>query len=822
MGFLNAIFTLPNFVINAKAMCIKRKFLIICLLLLVLPYLSDGQIITTICGTGSGTASGDGGPATAAGCTPFDLRMDAAGNITFSDRLNQRMRRINTAGIITTCAGTGAIGYAGDGGPATNAELNVLNGMTFDLSGKYYIADGPNNRIRVVNGAGIISTFAGTGFWGSSGDGGPATSAEIADSYGLTVDDAGNIYIADSYNNRIRKISTSGIITNFAGNGGVGFSGDGGPATNAQLSWPTGMIADHLGNLYITDDENNRIRKINAAGIITTIAGDGSTGVVPGAYTGSYTGDGGPATLATLNTPVYLTMDACGNIYFSDAGNNVLRKISTSGIITTFCGTSPGGFAGDGGPATAAQIYRPTGITFDNAGNIIFADQGNARIRKVTMGLSFTTAARDTTVCPGTPVTLFADTPGSYLWSNSATTPSITTDSAGTYWVRSSTGTCSMQIDTVHILNATIPVNLGQDTAFCTGNSITLDPAVLPGSTVTWSTGYTGPAITVTATGTYWVTVTNGSCISRDTIHVIVNPAPAVNLGPDQSLCIGTPDTLRTAGSYPSASYLWSTGSTAPDIIPTTSGTYWLQVSEAGCTRADTVQVNFMPAPTVDIPPAVLCPFQTLVLGSPEPPGVSYLWSTGSTDSSIKVSVSGKYTLTVTLGGCKASGSVTVVESAPYPIHIGNDTTLCTGESLVLNVNSAEAIWGNDHKGPFITVTTSGKYWVTVPEQCGASSDTVNVTFAPCDIFFPSAFTPNDDGLNDFARAIGDMSYVTGFSLSIYNRWGQRVYYSEDKYAGWDGTFNGEKQGLGTFFYMLYYTLQNSKHMLKGDLALIR
>ena len=218
----------------------------------------------------------------------------------------------STTGIITTIAGNGIAGYSGDGGLATNAELNNPYGVAVDSNGNIYIADTNNNRIRKVNSTtGIITTIAGNGTAGYSGDGGLATNAELYYPYGVAVDSNGNIYIADTYNNRIRKVnSTTGIITTIAGNGTAGYSGDGGPATNAQLNYPYGVAVDSSGNIYIADTDNNRIRKVNSTtGIITTIAGNGNPG---------YSGDGGPATNAELYDPSGVAVDSNGNIYIAD------------------------------------------------------------------------------------------------------------------------------------------------------------------------------------------------------------------------------------------------------------------------------------------------------------------------------------------------------------------------------------------------------------------------------------------------------------------------------------------------------------------------
>ena len=238
-------------------------------------------IISTVAGTpGASGYSGDGGPATSAELQhAWGVAVDSAGNLYIADTFNQIIRKVNAAsGTITTVAGTpGTSGYSGDGGPATSAELSLPYGVAVDSSGNLYIADLGNSLVRKVNASGTITTVAGTpGTIGYSGDGGPATSAELQYAWGVAVDSAGNLYIADTQNCRIRKVNASGTITTVAGNGTSGYSGDGGPATSAELSYPYGVAVDSAGNLYIADTQNYRIRKVNASGTITTVAGNGT------------------------------------------------------------------------------------------------------------------------------------------------------------------------------------------------------------------------------------------------------------------------------------------------------------------------------------------------------------------------------------------------------------------------------------------------------------------------------------------------------------------------------------------------------------------
>jgi len=343
--------------------------------------LASGQIIITIAGGGGQGYSGDGGPATAADLYyPFNCATDAAGNVYIADALNYRVRKVNTSGIISTFAGTGASGYNGDNIQATAAQLSMTAGVATDAAGNVYIGDFNNCRIRKVNTLGVITTVAGTGALGYGGDGGPATAAQLFFPWNLTVDGAGNIYFSDDVNYRVRKVTTAGIISTIAGNGTGGFSGDGGQATAAEVNSVSFVSIDPAGNIFLADDQSNRTRKINTLGVISTIAGTGAAG---------YNGDGIQATAASL---YYSSgngggaIDYVGNIYIGDYGNNRIRKINGAGVISTIGGTGVAGFSGDGGQATAAKLNGPVAISIDAAGNIFVTDELNDRIRKIVGG----------------------------------------------------------------------------------------------------------------------------------------------------------------------------------------------------------------------------------------------------------------------------------------------------------------------------------------------------------------------------------------------------------------------------------------------------
>jgi len=350
-------------------------YLFLCLtVILALAAPAHAQLtINTIAGDGTFAFGGDGAPATDAQLnTPYGVAVDNTGNVYFTDAVNNRIRKIDPSGIITTIAGTGASSYTGDGGQATAATLYNPRGIVIDGSGNIYFSDYGNNRIRKINAAGIITTFAGTGFAAADGDGGPAVAAALNYPWGLALDAAGNLYIADQINCRIRKVNTSGIISTICGTGIAFYNSDGIPATDAWLQYPYGVAVDPAGNIYIADEGNNRIRKINTSGIISTVAGSAVYG---------FTGDGGPSTLAKLFLPMAVAADNAGNVYISDANNRRIRMIDASGNISTIVGNGTAGYSGDGGAPTLAEINQPTGIAIDADGKVYIADNNNSRVR---------------------------------------------------------------------------------------------------------------------------------------------------------------------------------------------------------------------------------------------------------------------------------------------------------------------------------------------------------------------------------------------------------------------------------------------------------
>ena len=335
-------------------------------------------VISTLGGkAGLAGYSGDGGLAVDALLNfPFDVAVDTGGYVYVAERLGHRIRRIGPGGIIETFAGTGVAGFGGDGGPATEAQLNHPAGLTVDAAGNVYVADADNHRVRRIGLGGRIETFAGTGVAGFGGDGGPATEAQLNHPAGLTVDAAGNVYVADTDNHRVRRIGLGGRIETFAGTGARGYDGDGGPATEHRLNHPFDVAADASGSVYVADVSNRRIRRIAQDGTIETFAGTGTAGD---------SGDGGAATDAQIDQPAGLAVSSAGYVFVADWGKHRVRRIAPDGTIETYAGTGVYGSGGDGGLAIEAQLVRPSGVAVDAMGKVYIADSNTHRVRVVEM-----------------------------------------------------------------------------------------------------------------------------------------------------------------------------------------------------------------------------------------------------------------------------------------------------------------------------------------------------------------------------------------------------------------------------------------------------
>ena len=526
---------------------------------------SSSSIITTVAGNGGGGFSGDGGAATSANLNlnyfPGDnIAVDAVGNFYIADFWNSRIRKVTVAtGIITTVAGTGSSGFAGDGGAATSGQINQPGGIAVDGAGNLYIADTNNNRIRMVNVAtGVITTIAGTGGAGFSGDGGAATAAQLNQPMALAVDASGNIYEADRNNCRIRMIAAgTGIISTVAGSASCGFLGDGGAATSARLNFPSGISLDPAGNLYIADTNNCRVRKVAVGtGIITTLAGSATCGNA---------GNGGAATAAQLNSPTDVKVDGAGNLIIADTNNNRVQIVDmATGIVTTLAGTGTNSFGGDGGPASAAKFSQPEGLAIDPNGNLLILDKGNERIRKI--------AASCVTTPTNTPSFSPTDTATRSFTPTPSATPSRTPTPTSTETVtstRSSTATPSPTRSATLTATLTISATPTDTSSVTATQTRTVTLSSTPSATPTQTR-------TVTPSPTFSIT---GSPSFTSTRTATASTTPSFTATPSFSNTVTisyspTPTRTRTATETPTVSV---TATASPS--PTPSSTVTLTMS---------------------------------------------------------------------------------------------------------------------------------------------------------------------------------------------------------------------------------------------------
>ncbi len=615
----------------------------------------SGGIITTIAGTNTAGYSGDNGPATAAKINfAFGVAPDGLGNIYVSDGANNRIRKVDAAGVITTVAGNGTAGYSGDGGPATAGTLKNPYGIAADAAGNVFVSDFNNKVIRKINNAGIITTIGGGGV--STADGVPATTASFVNVYSICTDGAGTVYVSDGTGAKIRKIDPAGIITTVAGTGVTGYSGDGGPATAAKIAASASVAIDPSGNLYITDQSVFKVRKISTSGIITSIAGNGTAG---------YTGDGGPATNAKINCYA-AAADAAGNVYISDKAKNIVRRVDASGIITTIAGIGTTGYSGDGGPATAAEMNWPSYLNVDN-GNLYIADWLNHAVRKVTLSSNnapvFVNGHSQTiSMCGG--------------FVKIDTQLSIKDADAG-------------QAETWKLI--TPPLH---GTATTTYTTTSTGGLIIPtGLSYFPTTGYTG-------TDVIQVSITDCSGMA-DTTTITITAGTAVTAGiitGPSSVCVG--NTISLTDATPGG--VWSSSNTNVTISSTgvvtgiNMGTASISYTVTGsCNTAiakGAVTVINMPAPISG--PGNVCTGVTVALTDPTSGGV---WTSSNTTMATVSSGSvfgvapGSAVISYTIGGV-CSVNTTINIDPPLPA-IKGPGKVCVGNTVTLSDSVIGGSW---------------------------------------------------------------------------------------------------------------------------------
>jgi gliding motility-associated-like protein len=741
--------------------------------------ISTSGFISTFAGTGSNNYSGDGGLATAAAFKlPYGICADKHGNIYISDEGAHVIRKVDVNGIVTRFAGNGIFGHStGDGGPATQATLFSIAGISVDGLGNIYLAEFAGNVVRKINTSGIISTIAGEALSGSSGDGGPAVNARLGAPTGVDVDAAGNVYIADMGNSRIRKINTAGIITTIAGTIGQGYSGDGGLAIHAKLKYPYGVFVDAIGNVFFGDTGNNAVRKIDHSGIITTVAGTGVSG---------YTGDGGPATDAKLASPGDLCIGIDGSLYFNTAGSFAVRKITLEPI----CNSS--------GP----------------------------------LNLPGTVA-----LCSGNTIMLNATSAyASYLWQDGSVDSIFVVTQPGNYHVSAIDGCGSTYRDSTTVIAAPpITLNVGADRTKCNTDTIHLSaPAGF--ISYSWSPNYNINSVSaqqvITAptvdTAYYIKAEKSPGCFAFDTVHITVRQSPPINLGEDKSVCLGDSAVFDAAAGF--ESYLWSNGAITPNISGYTTGSYAVTGTTAqGCKSSDTVNiVNVYSLPVVRLNKQTnICFGESKVLQAGN--FASYAWNTGSTTPSITVNAIGTYAITVTdANGCKGSDTSVIRTINPLPkSFLFADTAICSYGTLELRpaLSFSRYVWSSGSIGAIIKVSQPGIYWLEATDA-NACKGRDSVTVYPKDcmkgFYVPNAFTPNSDGKNDLFRPLL-FGTIKKYQFTIFNRWGEVVFQTYVVQNGWDGRSKALPLPSGVFVWTCTYGLEGEAvKSEKGTVVLIR
>jgi len=638
--------------------------------------------------------------------------------------------------------------------------MDQPDGITIDAAKNIYVTEFAGHRVRKINGAtGIISTiagstagsFGGSGTWGFSGDGGPATAALLRNPTGVAADGAGNVYIADSWNWRIRKITASnGIINTIAGTSSSGFNGNGILALNAQLNLPTDVVLDGVGNIYISDALNNKVRKVDVAtGIINTIAGTGTAG---------YNGDGIPATTAELMIPTGVAIDDSCNIYIADQTNNRVRKVKGVGIPNVTVSGTNSICAGQSVQlsVSGAFIYSwntgstSQGINITPTGTTTYTAIGTSSLGCVSRipytvsvnPIPVVSISRDSNVCIGASITLSASGASSYLWSNGQTSSFITIspNTITTYSLHGTSNGCS---DTaLHMVTANAPpsVTISGNSSICVGSSTTL--SALGGTTYLWNSGATSNFINVTPGGNTTYSVVGTSIMGcHDTAYYLITVInfPVVNINGSTSVCSGSSITLSGSGA---TYYNWNNGATSSSISisPTSNTTYSLiGTSPGGCSAlaVATITLNNLPNASISGNNTICAGGNSTLTASG---GNSYMWSNGNSTNilSITPSANGTYSVIVTDNNGCTNTAMSYITVNPLPsVLISGNTTICNGYSTTLSVSGALTYsWSTGATSTSLTITPtslSNNYSVTGTDNngCSASSATTITMHAP-------------------------------------------------------------------------------------------
>ena len=903
-----------------------RAYLLVIVCSLFYFHPSSAQVVVTVAGTGIHQTTGDGGPAICAGVLyPTNVATDAVGNLYITTSNSVRMVSAAT-GIITTVTGGDGYGDNGDGGPAVNAALKFPYGICIDGSGNIYVSEYSGHCVRKITAAtGIITTICGNGTAGYSGDGGPATSAALNTPEGICVDATGNIYIADSKNSRIRKITAAtGIITTIGGTGSSSYSGDNGPAVNAGIPYPVSVCVDKAGNVYESEANSTvtcRVRKIDGVtGIITTIAGNSSY---------AYSGDGGLAVNASLFDPTGICVDGVGNVYIEEYDDSRIRKVdAVTGIITTIAGTGTNGYSGDGGAATSARFNNPLGICLDPVGNLYVADNQNLVVRKIYLtGAPPTTVpsqatikinASVTTICLGEPVDFEAivtnaGTALSFQWEKNglpvgSNLPSFT---AGPI-ANGDVITCKLTFPvpgcgppvTIVSNSVTMTVTPGlpssvtisaNPAASCSGSPILFTATPTNGGTAPFyqwqvngqSVGANSPTYSDnTLTNGDRVTclmTSNAACVTPVTalsnaVAVPINPKQTplvgITMNASTAVCAGAEVsfTANPANSGDAPRYQWllngvNTGSNSPVYKSSqlqngdqVQCIVYADVTAPCLTASDalsniiTVAVSSIPVPAVQVTASSsnVCQGSTVRFQATSQnagAGAGYAWLLNGNPvgdgSAVYVTNSlsdGDLVSCMLLSGQSGCQIPDKIISNPLSITVRSlpviqfdppEVVITVGQEAALHAvvtgsidsyqwNPAGELANSSTLDPVtvpLTVSTLYQLLVNGVNGCTATKDILVKVLGKFNI--PNSFTPNGDGKNDVFR-IPPGTAFTLKNLSIFDRWGNKLFTTSNIGEGWDGRYKGQACPAGTYVFMINGSEGAGPLSIKGTVILIR
>lgn len=846
------------------------------------------QIINTVAGNNSAGYSGDGGPAISAQLrNPFGVSTDNNGNFYIGDAFNNVIRKVSANGIISTFAGTGVLGYSGDGGPATAATVTDPYHVTVSPSGEVFFVDQYGKVIRKIDLNGIITTITGNLPPGYSGDGGPLMLAQFRSISGVAFDNSGNMYITDFGNAAIRKVNSAGIITAFAGTGTPGFSGDGGPATSAQIRSETRVAIDrNNNNVYIATPVDQRIRVVYPNGIINTFAGTGNLG---------YSGDGGPALSASLNYPWQITSDPSGNLYFVDYGNFVIRKITASGIISTYAGNGTDGYSGDGGPALQAQLTDPCGIECDMNGDIYIVHRIPPHaVRKISgcPPAFFTQHPVNISICSSGNASFTVTTGNTtgYAWQENSGSGWVNLTNTGIYSnvssgslqltgvshsqngfqyrcvISNSCGSIISQPATLTVEEAVTPaiVISTPQLSVCQGTSVQFSTVITNGGNLPiyqWkknnintgsnSQSYTDNSL-VDGDIIQCVLLSSASCVTSPTItsnsltitvSTVLNSSITISSSTGET-CQGMPVSFTAAAINGGTSpiYQWkkngvNVGSNLANYSDNSLNNgdiiNCLLTSNASCVNVANTSSNSLSIPVYSTPVVSLDKTSHLCEGTAKVllagNHSSYLWNDNSTGNSLTVTVPGKYYVTVTNDkGCIGTDTTMINKVLPLPSKfLPNDTIICKEDSITVKVKPGfnDYLWNTGLISPSIKIRQPGTFWIEATDINGCRGrDSIIIADKECfkGIYVPTAFTPDNNGLNDTFKPL-IRAPLKHYKFSIYNRWGQLIFESNDPFKGWNGERSNLKQDGNIFIWICNYQLENeSTKTIKGTVVLIR